>query len=284
MAKQMVKYVYGDDVIFAERYDTIDKHYTIIVSKNWLNYPVLELLDGKELVIEDDTGYLKVFNTMAKSHQVWFDTDKNSYMRAVYNTSTEKYEYIIRCIKSRIISMNLIPETYEKFIRINDNRDVWVPRKISGIFRSLMTHVASENAKGEHITYDELIHYILHEMKDKDFLQRKYLTFAYTDYVLTVNRPKFRREVGNKNTKTFDFIDIEMVVRSTDATKEKVIANKDEIFKKAIEKLENNKSFHKYGVPINFLKMYQFIVRKDGTLIISFCIKDDLLGNRSNNG
>lgn len=95
------------------------------------------------------------------------------------------------------------------------------------------------------------------------------------EFVLTVNRPIYRRAAGNKNTKTFDFIDIEMVIRSTDADKRKVLENKAEIFNKAIEKLETSKQFQKYGVPINFLKMYQFVVRKDGTLIISFCMKGD---------
>lgn len=275
MARQIVKYIYGDDVIFADVYDSIDNHYSILASKNWLDQPVVEQLDGKELVIEDETGYLKVFNITAKSHQVWFDREKDAYIHAVYTVNTEKYEYIIYCIKSRIMDMGLVPESYEKFVRINDNRDAWVPRKISGIFRSIMTHVASENALGRHVTYNELIHYILHEMKNKEFLQRKYLAFTYEDFVLTTKAPKFRREVGNKDRSTFDFIDIEMVVRSTDASKEKVKANKKEIFDKAIDKLNNSKAFQKYGVPINFLKMYQFVVRKDGTLIISFCMKGE---------
>lgn len=167
----------------------------------------------------------------------------------------------------------------QKF-EVENARYYLVPKSLDELFDTLIRHVRfvkDNNARDwrEDIVLhlDDIYDYISEEMDKARFLKKKQIKGPYTDFVLTVNRPKFRREVGNKDTKTFDFIDVEMVVRSTDATKEKVKANKDEIFKKAVEKLENNKSFQKYGVPINFLKMYQFVVRKDGTLIISFCMK-----------
>lgn len=166
---------------------------------------------------------------------------------------------------------------------VENARYYLVPKTLDELFDTIIMHIRyvrdyAATYQHEHIVLhlDDIYDYISEEMDKARFLKKKQIKGPYTDFVLTVNRPKFRREVGNKDTKTFDFIDVEMVVRSTDATKEKVKANKDEIFKKAVEKLENNKSFQKYGVPINFLKMYQFVVRKDGTLIISFCIKGEL--------
>lgn len=279
MGSRFVKRTVGDTYMYNLHYDTIDEHYTVLVNEYFFNRPMIDLLGEKELVIDESTGYVKSVNITKKSHQVWFDANRNAYIHAVYEFNNDKYQHIINSIKSRIISMGLIPDSYEKFIRIDENRDVYVPRKISGIYRGLTIWVASENAKGNYITYDDLIYHILHEIKKKDFLQRKILTVLYEDFVLTTKVPRFRRDISNKDKSTFDFIDIEMVVRSTDATKEKVNANKQEIFDKAIAKLEVNKQFQKYGVPVNFLKMYQFVIRKDGTLIISFCIKDKVKGD-----
>lgn len=185
-------------------------------------------------------------------------------------------------LTTRAASFGVVVGSKTQKHEVENARYYLVPKTLEELFDTLIRHVRyvrdyAAIYRHEHIVLhlDDIYDYILDEMDKNRFLKKKTIKGPYTDFVLTVNRPKFRREVGNKNTKTFDFIDIEMVVRSTDATKEKVKANKDEIFKKAVEKLENNKSFQKYGVPVNFLKMYQFVVRKDGTLIISFCLKGE---------
>lgn len=125
-------------------------------------------------------------------------------------------------------------------------------------------------------TFDRLLYFIKYEMDYRSFIL-KTGEWSPSEYILTVDKPSFRRETGNTNNKTFDFIDILMTTRSNDANKEKVLANRNEINRKAIEAIEKDRSFKKFGVPVGVLKMYSFSIINHGMLSISFCLKDELL-------
>lgn len=199
----------------------------------------------------------------------------NGVMDMVYYESDPELErLLIQAIKNRMAEIGVDPDDkYKTVIFSKEGIPSFRAKTIQDFINgSLRTYVYNHWVS----SFEDLLNVIKIMPAQRFCINAD--TWNPNEFILTVNRPKFRREVGNKNTKTFDFIDIEMVVRSTDATKEKVKANKDEIFKKAIEKLETSKRFQKYGVPVNFLKMYQFVVRKDGTLIISFCMKGEIRG------
>lgn len=259
-----------------EEYEVIHEHYCEIVrytyASSWNGYKALYMNEktGEVFVsIRVDAPYKKSVDHRNRVVTIrHYDGKSKGIIEALERELTIKAE-------EHGIVIGSVHQKHE----VENARYYLIPKTMDDLMLTLMRFVESKTNgtlyhERQRAYLTDIYEYISH-MDKRTFQKIKQITGPYTDFVLTVNRPKFRREVGNKDTKTFDFIDVEMVVRSTDATKEKVKANKDEIFKKAIEKLENNKSFQKYGVPINFLKMYQFVVRKDGTLILSFCMKGE---------
>lgn len=95
-----------------------------------------------------------------------------------------------------------------------------------------------------------------------------------TDFIISVHNPIFQRYTGNEENNTFDIIRIEMFVRSYPGDMlQRCKDHRKEILDSAINKLRGSKSYRKFGVPINFLKLYDMVLTKDNCVIISFCLK-----------
>jgi hypothetical protein len=88
--------------------------------------------------------------------------------------------------------------------------------------------------------------------------------------VLKIDRPEIRRETGNTNKKTFDFVRVEMSIRSTYQSVEKLRAHKKEIIQKALDKIDSYKPYQKYGVPVKYLHLYRMTLLQCGDLILDF--------------
>ena len=97
-------------------------------------------------------------------------------------------------------------------------------------------------------------------------------------FICRFYRPEFHRLPENTQKNTFDFIIMEVSVLSEEA-----IPNRDEYLRQNIQeismrvtkKLESNRSFTKYGVPVNFLKITEATLNKrTGILRIQFELKD----------
>ena len=50
--------------------------------------------------------------------------------------------------------------------------------------------------------------------------------------------------------------------------------HKDELLDAAIDKLKSSVKFRNFGVPINFLKVYDIVLTQDHRVILSLCLKD----------
>ena len=211
--------------------------------------------DGKCLVIRPRDGLIQ------------YEYPRPDYTK-YYDSDEETWKLILGTIRNRILEMGLIPESTEKVIPIENRRDVYVPKLYKNILPYVHGYVG-----GRVVSLNELLNYISNEMPKRQFLSNRCLTPVYDEFVLSVGRPKFRRLAGNTRKNSFDIIDIEIVIRSSDADKEKVKEHKQEILEKTMNKIESSKSFQKYGIPTNFLRMYQFVLRHDGTIMISFDLK-----------
>lgn len=88
--------------------------------------------------------------------------------------------------------------------------------------------------------------------------------------VLKVNRPEIRRETGNTNKNTFDFVRVEMSIRSTYQSVEKLRSHKKELIQKALDKIDSYKPYQKYGVPVKYLHLYRMTLLRCGDLILDF--------------
>ena len=87
-------------------------------------------------------------------------------------------------------------------------------------------------------------------------------------FITKINNPIFHRTPENLNKDTFDyiFIDVMILTEWEEDRISYIYKNKNEILKRVIEKLESNKKFQKYGVPINFLKVSRITLKRDSVL------------------
>lgn len=88
--------------------------------------------------------------------------------------------------------------------------------------------------------------------------------------VLKIDRPEIRRETGNTKKNTFDFVRVEMSIRSTYQSVEKLKEHKKELIQKALDKIDSYKPYQKYGVPVKYLHLYRMTLLQCGDLILDF--------------
>lgn len=94
------------------------------------------------------------------------------------------------------------------------------------------------------------------------------------DFVISVHRPVFQRYTGNENENTFDNVRLEIILREQNNMMQQCIEHKKEILDAAVDKLKSSKSFRKYGVPVNFLKVYDMVLTRDNCIILSLYLKE----------
>ena len=85
----------------------------------------------------------------------------------------------------------------------------------------------------------------------------------------------FRREYGNKNTKTFDFIDAEIrvCITSYDEALNFCRSNKKELIEYALNTIRAGKRFKKYGITTDWLKVDNIIFTSQKIMDIMFVLK-----------
>ena len=93
--------------------------------------------------------------------------------------------------------------------------------------------------------------------------------------IVNVQGPIFQRFTGNEDPDTFDIIRIEILLRAfSDNSIELCREHKDELLEAAIDKLKSSVKFRNFGVPINFLKVYDIVLTHDHRVILSLCLKE----------
>lgn len=87
-------------------------------------------------------------------------------------------------------------------------------------------------------------------------------------FITKIEKPVFYREPSNKKPNTFDFIyiDVNIIQEWSEDRLTYIQKHRKAIFKRVLEQLEKNKSFQKFGVPINFLKVSRITLRRDSVL------------------
>lgn len=91
--------------------------------------------------------------------------------------------------------------------------------------------------------------------------------------------PIYERVSGNSNETTFDYIRMTVGLpryqfNSWEALKNEVKRNQHEIYKRVVQKLENDRQFKKYGIPINFLQLSNVMLLRDFSMEFIFELKE----------
>lgn len=87
-------------------------------------------------------------------------------------------------------------------------------------------------------------------------------------FITKIENLKFVREPSNQSPNTFDFIyiDVNIVKEWSEDRLTYIQKHKKKILEKVLEEVEKSKSFQKFGVPINFLKVGRITLRRDSVL------------------
>lgn len=93
-----------------------------------------------------------------------------------------------------------------------------------------------------------------------------------------ISPPKFERVPENQDERTFDYIRMTVGLPryrfdSWEALQDEVKKNLSEIYQRVLQRLENDRQFERYRVPINFLKTSDIILRRDYAIEFIFEIK-----------
>lgn len=113
----------------------------------------------------------------------------------------------------------------------------------------------------------ELVHHVPQELSPLDKL------------VQYIAPPVYERVPENNNNSTFDHIRMTVGLPryqfdSWEALKDEIKKYQQEIYQRVIEKLEQDRQFKKYGVPINFLKLDNVMLLRDFSVEFVFTLKE----------
>lgn len=100
-------------------------------------------------------------------------------------------------------------------------------------------------------------------------------TFDTVDkFVLRIDKPKIERELTNPNKDTFDFVRIFLAIPQKHPNRSQFIRNHlKEINRMALAKIQNNTSYKRYGVPINFLRLTEYTITRQSELMLLYELK-----------
>lgn len=158
---------------------------------------------------------------------------------------------------------HIFPEEVYESISFDENKYVLADHRIFWIR-------AGKYCNGK--TLDEIKEYII--AHPQLALTKKPERKNDTDLVISVHKPIFQRYTGNDKDNTFDIVRLEIILREQDNMMQQCIEHKKEILDAAVDKLKSSKSFRKYGVPVNFLKVYDMVLTKDNCIILSLYLKE----------
>jgi len=94
-----------------------------------------------------------------------------------------------------------------------------------------------------------------------------------------INAPEYERIPENSNAATFDRIRVfvglpQFMFQSWDELKKAVQENRVEIDRRVLEKIESDRQFKKYGIPINFISLSTVLLRHNYSLEYIFELRD----------
>ena len=186
-------------------------------------------------------------------HEVhYFDEDGYFHVDTPENT-IDKIEGVIR----RENGTYYVAETLRKFIG---------PGEDAILFRKALSKLKENDTWEEFLLICENIRYEARTPEEPSFLSR---------FIARIERPEFIRVPENQNSETFDFVKVRLCLASiTENIPQSVKDNFAEIHDMALEKIRCSKSFQRYGVPVNILRLTNAIITKQQVLEQTYELKE----------
>ena len=128
------------------------------------------------------------------------------------------------------------------------------------------------------MTFKEFLMAYLRVEPSKPYTERKPVTYTEIErFVQKITNPHIERDIDNTNSKSFDFISVDVMLGGIygdfRATAEKVREYQKEIDKMVCDKIENSPRFTKYGIPVNCLALTSKVICRDFSIHYIFELK-----------
>lgn len=127
---------------------------------------------------------------------------------------------------------------------------------------------------------------ICNEYQHKTFTKDSYVrsTDPMEKHLGRFEKPMIYRSSGNDNKNTFDFIKTSVSVLGVENKLEFVKQHKNDICNTVLDKIAENRTFQKYGVPVNILRLTNLTMGNSGILYFTFEPKELKLRKGVSNG
>ena len=210
-----------------------------------------EALPGVHRILAE-AGAREVLQDDAVALAYGYDLDQQKFVKTYYFNEDEVY--------SLDKESRLFP--YQGRVKFN----MFIVRG-SGFNMNVWNKAASQFEVG--MTLEQCIRIFLQTELTRNTQQEP---SALDKLVQHISPPVFEREPENQNNSTFDRIRITVglsryLFSSWEDLKREVETYRSEIYQRVVQKLENDRQFKRYGVPINFIKL------SDVTLLLDYSLE-----------
>lgn len=93
------------------------------------------------------------------------------------------------------------------------------------------------------------------------------------DIITNVGRPDFCRYTDNRNTNTFDYIELRIGIRQYADAKERasdVKACIKDMVKMGLQKIKKSRSFIRFNIPISFVKCTRYVITQQSEVVLTY--------------
>lgn len=111
--------------------------------------------------------------------------------------------------------------------------------------------------KEKRYTLTQALYYL--KLNQEEFRLKARSKEECTDPIISITTPDITRKFGNNDKNTFDFVAIEILLRSNLGIEDMdayVNKNREMFNKRALKKIAENKKYQSFGVPVEYLKLY----------------------------
>lgn len=204
--------------------------------------------------------FIKFFDDDGELREEPKDFFFNQLLDKYYEICFERKFITVRRVDRYAICRNgKIIVKYINYWRRNED-EIYHRSKSLKIARNYWGNANNKSFEEQH--YRALIHppYTLQQFINIDFDVDSIYAHPFQNnierFITKIYNPDFIRKPGNENKKTFDYIRVQMNINTSCTNIEDAIKNNSyEIFMAVIHKIETHRSFKKYGIPVNFLRI-----------------------------
>lgn len=243
------------------------------------------MIDTKEIIKDGDLLYVGRFERYCESSMsgskikysfAYGYFNKGVWIRERYIKSVPVEECSGKYYNDVIQARNEYLSRYKKSIES-------IARRCDYTVEDVKKAIKASSYNVGRISYNRL----LEALKDKESLDGVWNAFCMANYTYNktvapeifrrigiVNGPTFGRFPENKNSKTFDYIHIDVGIYGVDIDKKQYIKDHiKEILDATVNYISKRKNFIKYGISVNFLRVTSLMYTKDQMLHFCFELK-----------